>query len=117
MNANRLRLWAAALREPHRTQCCGMLADGKGGQCCLDIAIDVYNANITDSERYPESRVGRDEVMPDDIANWYGICTDPIFTPANGWIQTASWFNDSGGYTFEQIADLIDVLADDGGGE
>ena len=86
MNAYRLRLWAAALREQHRTKC--------------RLLADAMLLGYSDRRIY-----------------WYGICTDPILTPAKGWIQTASWFKDYGGYTFEQIADMIDSLADDGGGE
>jgi len=112
MIPERLRLWAAALREPGRKQCSGAMNDSEGRQCCLDVAVDVYNAANPDEAIAPAYRRKHYATMPYDVAGWFGVAKNPELQNAVGDEDTACSWNDGRQATFGEIAEMVDRLAD-----
>jgi hypothetical protein len=126
------RQWLEALRDPDSKQTQGKLNDGRG-MCCLGVACDIsgigeWVARAYGSTMY-EIATGHyreEKGLPDPVAKWLGLSTDPRHHPENPRIPglvtkdlaaysdsvgtiTLAQLNDSG-FTFAQIADVIDYF-------
>lgn len=119
--------WSAALREPHRVQgreaLCWITPDGVRKQCCLDVLVELYQADHPEgtpghlvvattgeddgtrrvSYRDPEGVFQESGLLPVAVALWADVHTSPVIG-AYG----AVTLNDSMGESFAQIADRID---------
>jgi len=113
--------WVADLRSGEYKQATGALREGDG-YCCLGVLVDIWaKKNDCDWEpdpakfscRYSIKPDGEllpiEDVLPDVIAKWAGLdCDDPrVRTSVRGEVAI-SYINDVMGYTFNQIADLIE---------
>lgn len=124
--------WLKALRSGEYKQTTGSLCDGKGGYCCLGVlqmALDgeVEHETLADgkisyqpvpTEAWVEkNNIVFGKFMPDTVINTNPdfIVNDPdneneYYDHADGVAYcSAAGLNDTAGYTFEQIADLIEA--------
>jgi len=111
LNIDAIRLWVKALREPNRKQCRGQLADEFGGQCCLDVAIEIYNKNKDNSCRtiLPHERINVEESLPEEVQKWFGFYDpDPTLYSESYETCGASTMNDSKAASFAEIADAVE---------
>ncbi len=122
--------WVAALRDPNAKQIQNYLKTSEGN-CCLGIACEVAiknkvipDATLAGFARCSESNVytyeGRESYLPRKVSNWMGFMEDiqqPSFhikyKNVVGERKTESFhltdLNDHG-FTFAQIADLIEYM-------
>ena len=120
-NKERIKLWTEALRSNKYKQKRNVLGldkpDGNypAGNCCLGVACEVAIKNGLNIERYVNeanyiSYDGEYEVLPQSVADWYGLkTTSPEFVVEGGQlIREAVELNDSGNYTFADIAGIIE---------
>lgn len=112
--------WVAALRSGEYGQCTGQLADGKGNYCCLGVLAHITNNLETDLNGNICTKDGLFGNLGYDLATEFGlegyfremgqlpITSLEGFTPEYGDGNIVlSELNDNG-YTFSQIADLIE---------
>ena len=117
------RKWIAALRSGEYTQCTEHLELG-GGYCCLGVALKVMYPNA--EPEYHQAFLREDEVPSlDDAREWWEFLppshvNNPLVAiprhVADGELARAtpryvhlSELNDEEGYTFAQIADIIEA--------
>ena len=133
MNSN-AQSWIAALRSEHYYQGQdGLQTDD--GYCCLGVACDLYRIETGNGEWISpewsgmlpvnkfftfESNNGlkRDSfTLSTEVQDWLGMRTGDgaigYGTDSNGTVQTLTALNDSGDYSFEQIADIIEEYEED----
>lgn len=117
----RLKTWVAALRSGKYTQGRYFLKQGKT-HCCLGVACDVYaQANKKDVDDLLGDELHSDTTeIPQEVADYFGLANCPPSSLPNNLctydammthtIYTAvlSKLNDGLGYTFEQIAKVIE---------
>lgn len=134
MNPEAKALWLEALRSGDYTQGKGYLhteQDEYAEFCCLGVLCDVaiksgLQIDVLRVEGINPVKYGATEEMmltPPEVANWAGISSNPDlvtdianpeYEPGSDWedeffILDIAELNDTNGYTFEQIADLIEV--------
>lgn len=120
MSADRIRLLIDALRSGDFTQASGRLRVDDS-YCCLGVACEVYkettgdgewcdNSGDDDSEFVPSTGQSDDLTLPETVQEWFGFVT------AGGAFEVQDRYgnelaltdlNDAG-FTFEQIADVIE---------
>lgn len=111
-NKANIRKWVNALRSGEYKQTTGVLQN-ENGYCCLgvlcDVAVksgldvDVYTT--TDDNGEPCTGYGDSwSQLPQEVVNWAGLENpNPMLIE-----DYAISLNDNRGYTFDQIADLIE---------
>ena len=114
-----VREWVAALRSGKFTQCKGTLRLGDH-YCCLGVACELSGVgewrsvflrrvNSSDFAYYvPGNQFGAKGMPPDEVQRWLG---DPFVHVPGGddsLIKKLVQMNDSGRYTFEDIANAIE---------
>ena len=99
------RRWIEALRSGRYEQTEGKLRDGDGF-CCLGVLCDISGVSEwDDTGRYD----GEDHTLPDSVQRWAGLGScSPVLGPRSGYPQDVTHYNDDLGFSFEQIADLIE---------
>lgn len=135
VKAERLKLWTAALRSGEYAQAKGYLKTDDG-YCCLGVACEVAIENGLDIETdddlgykskttYTGESYYENSVMPREVMDWYGLEeVNPfvVYEVTEGEVdeETGQEFegeelrselselNDSYGYDFDQLADIID---------
>lgn len=109
-------IWIAALRSDSYEQGKRQLRDGDK-YCCLGVGCEVYR-EVTGKGYWngsgsfvPHRTAGPSwAALPDVVRDWYGLPRrDPVAGPI-GNRASLSMYNDHKGYSFEQIADLIDTI-------
>lgn len=114
MNVENLKKWAAALRSGEYKQGFGALHPGPGSYCVWGVAADVSQvgkweeeAYVIDSEKYFVSE------PPMRVINWAGqICgSSAILWDRDKESNNLVSLNDQGTLNFDQLADVIDALA------
>lgn len=116
--------WLEALRSTDYGQTTGELRNSMGGFCCLGVLCDVAAKSGVGRWRGDEFKAsyagqsqGSEGVLPDPVAHWAGMgwTTDTGGIEALKGLQKESVeladLNDSG-FTFAQIADVIDYAFD-----
>ncbi len=110
-NKENLRLWVKSLRETEEPQIQGHLGKEEGGRCCLGVACDVAVANnvipapVVRNKGILHYGTREDWLeLPAEVANWLGISKNPRI----GTGLTATVANDDLGWTFGQIATLLE---------
>ena len=128
MNEN-AKKWVAALRSGEYQQTVGWLRDSQG-YCCLGVACDLYaqehpecswlapahtpeDAAIKTMSRTFVTPRGKSNLgLPEDVQKWLCLrdCNGSFFDAAllASYVCLAS-LNDSGKYSFKQIADIIEA--------
>lgn len=109
MNNNR-KLWIDALRSGLYQQTVGHLNQGDN-YCCLGVACEVYQQEVGDLTIVRSaidgirSYDGDPKLLPEKVRKWLGL------TANDGAYEEGSLvsLNDSRGYSFEDIADLIET--------
>ncbi len=110
--------WVAALRDPARKQGRGMLRNLDDGFCCLGVLCDISGLG-----KWVESPAGRFYVtnsdsqsteLPPSVMAWAGLdrgIPRVVAPTASGksLISGLASLNDRFGYTFAQLADLIEA--------
>ena len=117
------RLWVKALRSREYRKGSGRLRSRSEGNpeerfCCLGVACDVYQKHALDedawhygpapeglTERQSYTFLGEKFSLPAAVQEWLGLKTDS--GAVKGMSGSLLIKNDSG-YTFEEIAELID---------
>ena len=135
VKAERMKLWTAALRSGEYEQAKGYLKSDDG-YCCLGVACEVAVKNGLDIETDPESGYKsktsfskedywENSCLPREVMEWYGLdktnptvvyeVTEDEVDEETGEVfegdelsTELSELNDSFGYDFNQLADLID---------
>ena len=107
MNPEIRAQWCAALRSCEYQQTKEELRDSNG-YCCLGVLTDLYvkagNPVESESAGWEGTVWDQDTILAADVRDWAGLSEcNPYLTPA----LAAAELNDDG-YTFAQIADLID---------
>lgn len=126
------RQWIEALRDPERKQARGFLNNGTG-MCCLGVACDIsevggWQDHSFDGNVWYNPGIGwghEDKGLPNPVAKWLGVPTDPNYRPENPRVPgllvkndyetgldsdvSLAQLNDSG-FTFAQIADVIEYF-------
>lgn len=110
--------WVTALRSGEYRQTDGALQNDSGF-CCLGVLCDLAvkdgvipepHRDDTDAFSYGNESDLRDSLLPpDSIRQWSGL--DPertYFIPELGSAETLYGLNDDQGFTFPQIADVIE---------
>lgn len=126
--------WVSALRGGHYKQAHGRLRKGNGdcteGFCCLGVLCDLAsdsgvvnweNIKPLDSQDTPRwacvglkgfQTAGYDissDQLPKAVMEWSGLDTnDPQVIGCRGMYDCISHLNDTLGYTFSELADLIE---------
>ncbi len=126
MKKDIMELWVKALRSGEYEQGSGYLQHN-GKFCCLGVLcetminsgmpLDRQYSKLTRVEHYGNVELGRDQctTLPTEVMEWSGWSLDRI----NGVIQigdiitTLPKLNDSGEFTFNQIADVIEYFYED----
>ena len=114
MNADIKKLWVEALRSGKYEQGMARLHRASGAFCCLGVLCDLaVKAEVIP----PPSRAycgaadehyiydGSAAYLPDSVATWAALETQGVFT------TTLVSYNDTRGYSFEQIANIIEEQA------
>lgn len=118
-------LWLEKLREPGRVQGKGLLRNEKGEQCCLDVLCEVAVEKgvvpppelgpVVAGNAWKYGVYNEYLTLPQEVQDWLGIEYDVPFIPTpaglnggeDGEVSLAE-LNDSYGWTFAQIADVIE---------
>jgi hypothetical protein len=106
--------WVAALRSGEYAQANGCLNDGEG-MCCLGVACDVYDPiqwSPYDPLRDRHEYYGESNYPPTRVLKAFELEDhNPTVTydRFNNAVRLGQ-LNDSGEFTFDQIADLIQAL-------
>ena len=118
MNEQVKKLWLDALRSGKYKQTRGKLRRNRGKDkasfCCLGVLCNLHaeaHPEIAAKETDPKSYMGEKELPPVKVQEWAGLDNrDPLVIVGRGWPERPSrisTLNDCG-YTFKQIADLIE---------
>ena len=125
MNPEAKRLWLEALRSGEYEQGRGHL-QRKGTWCCMGVACDVARKNgvhldvspvihecgLPDCERQGDedwvTYDGEPGLPPDAVNEWAGVSLQHVALNTPLGAKTFVTLNDQIGYTFDQIADLIE---------
>lgn len=124
LDPDKKALWVNALRSGDYSQVTSRLHTSHGF-CCLGVACDLYrNENpeyaitqygVGDYAYFVYGSVGmHTDMLPDAVMDWLGIASaNPAFNILNDsegvFYFTLTELNDSG-FTFSQIADIIDYM-------
>lgn len=106
MNARIKKLTLEALRGGEYTQATGALRN-PDGFCCLGVICDLHRKE-TDNSWDNLDYCGEYEILPQRVADWAGFSSRNPLVVSKGGHRALSDLNDAG-YTFEQIADLIEA--------
>lgn len=102
-------LWVEALRSGRYTQTKRRLKDNKG-YCCLGVLCEISNLDkftkIENSIENPYLYLGNIGMPHDEIREWAGL---KPYNPKSNLLDKLTQLNDSEGYSFDQIADYIEV--------
>lgn len=112
--------WIAALRSGEYSQTRGSLCD-KSGFCCLGVAAELTPG--IRKQREPFTAYGEEETgggLPRETAEWLGLTAangDPrIVNPWEAPYRALIDLNDVAGWTFEEIANVLEAQPDDWNG-
>lgn len=118
-NKERLRLWVAALRSgefPQGKDVLCRVSPAGDTYCCLGVACEVAIANGLDigtaTRRWAKRYDNEDLILPQVVADWYGLGSrDPMLIHGES-RDIASIWNDSARLDFEEIAKAIEFTFD-----
>jgi len=109
MNQDIKDKWINALRSGEYKQGTGTLKNSNDAFCCLGVLCDLH-AKETDTrwvdaeDGWPANYLGNDGSLPYKVIEWAGLeVQDPVI--CDHFIST---YNDKKGYSFDQLADLIE---------
>lgn len=108
MNKQIAQIWCQALRSGEFTQSSGYLDRGKS-QCVLGVlvqlALTVGVCDYTEVKNFGayDNELGRVPVSVKEWAGMYGQSGE-----IRGEFVTLTWYNDFGGFTLSEIADIIE---------
>lgn len=113
--------WLKALRSGKYEQADGKLYDGDNQFCCLGVLCDIYRkerkvgfdkmwdgVNFFANEEDRETLDDHDGVLPPSVVSWAGLKTESPAVRVNGELTQLSALNDSGEYSFEELAKIIE---------
>lgn len=108
-------LWVKALRSGKYEQTKGLLAD-QDGYCCLGVACEEYRQQ-TGEGHWEDNNTFVDEAgntsntsLPKRVMDWLGLAdTAGRHLNANDERETLDTLNDDRGFSFEEIADVIEA--------
>jgi len=102
--AENRKMWTAALRSGDYKQGVGVLRSHEGSYCCLGVASELARkAGVINDYNGSQAAPGT------AVIEWLGLAgpLGPLVTQRGSHLCVAH-LNDSGEWTFDQIADLID---------
>ena len=109
MNQDIKDKWINALRSGEYKQGTGALKNSNDAFCCLGVLCDIH-AKETDTrwvdaeEGWLSNYLGNDGSLPDEVIEWADLeGMDPVIC-----FHFISTYNDKKGYSFDQLADLIE---------
>ena len=106
------RKWLAALRSGEYKQAKGCLRNVNNEFCCLGVAVDVMSPStwlktLNSYDEYSYRKFGQSEIISDEEFNRFIPMYIQNTLPFYVCVDTLTYLND-GGYTFVQIADIIE---------
>lgn len=117
MDANLKAKWIAALRSGEYKQGGGALRSDDNSYCCLGVLCDIIDPNAWHGDAWEKGGERGYYLIPDGIAKsvlghtWSGEVNQDGSTDIedrDGGEVPLTYLNDSGLFTFDQIADVID---------
>lgn len=125
-NLGNVNKWVTALRSGDYTQAKRVLNDTEG-YCCLGVACETAIADGLPLEAvekgftaYFQPATGMHvqygeaaTFLPEDVKTWLGVKTVSPWVRYNGRWHTLTDLNDDGGFSFRDIANLIEETARD----
>lgn len=114
MNQDIKKKWVAALRSGEYTQGQGSLKNNKSKYCCLGVLCDVAKKEgLAVVEKYlPFEGVytfdGDMTFLPYSVRHWAQLSTEAPYVLVGGGMERLDHLNDSGDFSFNQLADLIE---------
>lgn len=115
MNQEVKQKWVAALRSGEYKQGAGYLKNSKGEYCCLGVLCDVAKKEgqkvvekylpSLHTYTFDESKA----FLPMSVADWAQLSTEAPYVLVGGGMDRLDHLNDSGDFSFDQIADLIEA--------
>jgi hypothetical protein len=97
--------WVAALRSGKYRQGSGRLLLEDGSRCCLGVLCDLVPAGRKSLRSSPVAPLLPDSVVSEvDMNSRHGVLRVSVDTGTS-----LDWLNDSGEYTFDEIADIIQL--------
>lgn len=115
MNQEVKQKWVAALRSGEYTQGQGSLKNAKSEYCCLGVLCDVAKREgLAVIEKYlPFEGLytfdGDMTFLPMSVENWAQLSTEAPYVLVGAGMERLDHLNDSGDFSFDQIADLIEA--------
>ena len=102
MKAGIKKRWIAALRSGESTQAIGWLRRSEKSRCCLGVLCDVVEGGGWDGHTYVDADGRRDSLFPPlGVLDAAGVACSQA--------RHLSYLNDGRGFTFDEIADYIEV--------
>lgn len=123
-------LWLEELRSGRHEQTRGVLCDADGHKCCLGVLADLaVREGVVESRPVPTHERGlvsgygesaESHTLPPEIQEWAGLTSDSPRVSIPEGVEIGEWklsthephlttLNDSAHWSFEQIADVIEV--------
>lgn len=100
--------WLAKLRNKKTKQSKDRLKDKNGGFCCLGVLCDIYSKDKKVSWTKNDWILGEWASLPTAVVDWAGLpSNNPEVEMGDDFTDLAT-LNDSGNYTFEDIAEIIE---------
>lgn len=115
MNQEVKKKWVAALRSGDYTQGLGSLKNAKSEYCCLGVLCDVAQkeglALIEKYRTYEKAFTfdGEKTFLPYSVRDWAQLSTEAPYVLVGAGMERLDHLNDSGDFSFNQIADLIEA--------
>ena len=115
MNQEVKQKWVAALRSGEYTQGQGSLKNAKSEYCCLGVlcsvakkeGLEVVEKYNTKLESYTFD--GDRTFLPYSVRDWAQLSTEAPYVLVGAGMERLDHLNDSGDFSFDQIADLIEA--------
>lgn len=115
MNQEVKQKWVAALRSGEYTQGQGSLKNAKSEYCCLGVLCDVAKKEGQEVvEKYLTFEGvyafdGKWLFPPHSVRDWAQLSTEAPYVLVGAGMERLDHLNDSGDFSFNQIADLIEA--------
>lgn len=108
-NKENIRKWVEALRSGEYKQFkYGLTNDERSAFCCLGVACEVYRKETGLGMWSQNAFDGVDNILPESVSKFLGLHYNKFQSPiVRG--DTLIQLNDSFGYDFNMIADLIEA--------
>jgi len=106
MPVEKIETWIEVLRSGLYKQTKGKLQDHKGF-CCLGVACDIFISEQDIERSYENFLVGSVPGSQEDSPSWLKVINWDFDVKTS---KSLTGLNDDGGFTFDEIADLLQAV-------